>query len=104
VKRFNAGEFINVLSQKLGLDNKIKTIAHKIWENIERLNFLKSVHAITLASCCVKFACELCSDDRQFESIAVAAGITKMTLKNMYRDLYEYRAHFITQDCKVNNL
>jgi transcription initiation factor TFIIIB Brf1 subunit/transcription initiation factor TFIIB len=58
---------------------------------------------VTLASCCLKFACALSDCDRDFETIALAAGITKMTLKNMYRELYPYRFHFITSNCNLRD-
>jgi transcription initiation factor TFIIIB Brf1 subunit/transcription initiation factor TFIIB len=89
-----------VLAQKLDCVEKVKLAAVKIWENIERLNFIKSIHAVTLAACCLRFACALNKDEeRDFGVIASAAGITKMTLKNMYRELFPYRYYFITPDC-----
>jgi len=103
VKHFKAGEFIKVLAERLNLDDKIKAAAIKIWENIERLNFIKSIHAVTLASCCLKFACALSENDRDFDDIAEAASITKMTLKNMYRELFPYRYYFITADCMLRD-
>lgn len=103
VKHFKAGEFIKVLIEKLNLNDKMKAAAIKIWENIERLNFIKSIHAVTLASCCLKFACALSENDRDFDAIADAASITKMTLKNMYRELFPYRFYFITADCMLRD-
>lgn len=103
VKHFRAGEFIRVLAEKLKVKDNVRIAANKIWENIEKLNFVKSIHAVTLAACCLKFACCLSDDDREFEAIAIAAGITKMTLKNMYRDLFPYRFYFITVDCMLRD-
>ncbi len=103
VKLFKAGEFIQVLTEKLSINENVKNSAIKVWENIESLNFVKSIHAVTLASCCLKFACALSDCDRDFETIALAAGITKMTLKNMYRELYPYRLHFITPNCNLHD-
>lgn len=98
VKHFKAGEFILVLAQKLDITEKVKLAAIKIWENIEKLNFVKSIHQVTLAACCLRFACALGeADDKDFDVIAGAAGITKMTLKNMYRELFPYRFYFITE-------
>lgn len=78
--------------------------AIKIWENIERLNFIKSIHQVTLAACCLKFACALSEGaDKDFDAIAGAAGITKMTLKNMYRELFPYRYYFITAECQIGD-
>jgi len=103
VKHFKAGEFIKVLAEKLNLSEIVKSAAIKIWENIEKLNFIKSIHAVTLAACCLKFSSSLSEEDRDFEAIAVAAGITKMTLKNMYRELFPYRFYFITADCMLRD-
>lgn len=103
VKHFNAGEFIKVLSEKLGLDSNTGGAAFKIWVNIKNLKFSKSIHATTLAACCVSFACLLGTSERDFESIAVAAGITRMTLRNMYKELFPYRMYFITHDCGLRN-
>jgi len=103
VKHFKAGEFIKVMAEKLKLTEHVRAGAVKIWENIERLNFMKSIHAMTLAACCLKFACSLSDSDKEFETLAVAAGITKMTLKNMYRELFPYRFYFITADCMLGD-
>jgi hypothetical protein len=103
VKHFKAGEFIKVMADKLKLTEQVRAGAVKIWENIERLNFMKSIHAMTLAACCLKFACSLSESDKEFETLAVAAGITKMTLKNMYRELFPYRFYFITADCMLGD-
>jgi len=104
VKHFKAGEFILVLAQKLDITEKVKLAAIKIWENIEKLNFVKSIHQVTLAACCLRFACALGeADDKDFDVIAGAAGITKMTLKNMYRELFPYRFYFITEECMIGN-
>lgn len=100
-KHFKAGEFIKVMAEKLKLEEHVRAGAVKIWENIERLNFMKSIHAVTLAACCLKFACSLSDSDKEFETLAMAAGITKMTLKNMYRELFPYRFYFITADCSM---
>lgn len=104
-KHFKAGEFINNLCAKLKLSEEIRKRALTIWENIERLNFTKSIHAVTLAACCLQFAC--CSneeDNKYFEANALAAGITKMTLKSMYRELYPFRHYFVTVDCMQKNM
>lgn len=103
VKHFKAGEFINVLADKLKLNGHVRAAAIKIWENIEKLNFMKSIHAVTLAACCLKFACSLSDSDKDFETLAMVAGITKMTLKNMYRELFPYRFYFITADCRLRD-
>jgi transcription initiation factor TFIIIB Brf1 subunit/transcription initiation factor TFIIB len=103
VKHFKAGEFINVLADKLKLGEHVRAAANKIWENIEKLNFMKSIHAVTLAACCLKFACSLSDSDQEFETLSLAAGITKMTLKNMYRELFPYRFYFITADCMLKD-
>lgn len=103
VKRFKAGEFIGVLAEKLKLRENVKVAAEKILANIERLNFIKSIHAVTLAACCLKFACSLSDSDQEFETLALHAGITKMTLKNMYRELFPYRMYFITADCMLRD-
>lgn len=103
VKHFKAGEFIKVMAEKLKLTEHVRAGAVKIWENIERLNFMKSIHAMTLAACCLKFACSLSDSDKEFETLAIAAGITKMTLKNMYRELFPYRFYFITADCMLGD-
>lgn len=103
VKHFKAGEFIKVMADKLKLDERVRAGAVKIWENIERLNFMKSIHAVTLAACCLKFACSLSDSDKEFAILATAAGITKMTLKNMYRELFPYRFYFITADCMLRD-
>ena len=79
VKQFTPGEFINTIGQKLKISEKTLSAATKIWHNIEKLNLVKSVHAVNLAACCVKFACCLSDDDRDFSEISVAAGMTKMT-------------------------
>ena len=102
-KHFKAGEFIKVMAEKLKLNEHVRAGAVKIWENIERLNFMKSIHAVTLAACCLKFACSLSDSDKEFETLALAAGITKMTLKNMYRELFPYRFYFITADCMLRD-
>jgi len=103
IKQFKAGEFIKVLAEKMKVKDNVRIAASKIWENIEKLNFVKSIHAVTLAACCLKFACCLSDEDKDFEAIAMAAGITKMTLKNMYRDLFPYRFYFITVDCMLRD-
>jgi transcription initiation factor TFIIIB Brf1 subunit/transcription initiation factor TFIIB len=102
-KFFKAGEFINTLCEKLGISDKVRAAALKIWENIEKLNIMKSMNAVTLAACCLNFACCLSDDNRDLEAIAVAAGITKMTLKNMYRELFPFRHYFITVDCMLRD-
>lgn len=103
VKRFKAVEFIGVLAEKLKVGNQVRIAAEKILANIERLNFIKSIHAMTLAACCLKFACSLSDSDQEFEALALHAGITKMTLKNMYRELFPYRSYFVTADCMLRD-
>jgi len=103
VKQFKAGEFIDTLGMKLKLKESTITAARKVWENIEKLNFVKSIHPVTLAACCLHFTCCLSDDERDVEEISQAAGIAKMTLKNMYRELFPYRHYFITADCMLRN-
>lgn len=102
-KFFKAGEFINTLCEKISISDKVRAAALKIWGNIEKLNMMKSMHAVTLAACCLSYACCLSEDNRDLEAIAVAAGITKMTLKNMYRELFPFRHYFITVDCMLRD-
>lgn len=104
-KPIKAGDFINKLCVDLKFSEEIRKKALIIWENIERLNFMKSIHAVTLAACCLQYAC--CSneeDNKYFEAIALAAGITKMTLKSMYRELFPFRHYFVTVDCMQKNM
>jgi len=54
-----------------------------------------------LACCCIKFASALSGEDKGFDEIVEKAGINKMTLRNMYRDLFPYRFYFITSDCHL---
>lgn len=99
--QFGSEKFIHVLSEKLILADNVRFAALEIDKNIANLNFVKSIHAVTLAACCVKFASALSHCDKSFDEIAVAVGITKMTLKNMYRDLFPYRFHFVKDNCKL---
>ena len=99
VKHFKADEFIIKIGDKLLVNDVIKQTSLKIHQNIQSLNFIKSNHAATLACCCIKFACALSSEDKGFDEIAEAASINKMTLRNMYRELYPYRFRFLTSEC-----
>ena len=99
VKHFKADEFILVIGEKLRVSDMVMQAALKIHGNIERMNFLKSNHASTLACCCIKIASALSGEDREFDEIAEKAGINKMTLRNMYRDLYPYRMQ-VTAKCR----
>lgn len=101
IKHFHADEFILVIGDKIAMDDAMKQAALRILQNIESLNFIKSNHAATLACCCIKFACALSNADRGFDEIAEAASINKMTLRNMYRELFPYRFRFITSECHL---
>lgn len=101
IKFFSADEFIVVIGDKLLINDVIKQAALKIHDNIVKLGYVKSSHAATLASCCIKFASALSGEDRGFDEIAEGAGINKLTLRNMYRDLFPYRFYFITSDCHL---
>eukprot|EP00331_Platyophrya_macrostoma_P009664 CAMPEP_0176415622 /NCGR_PEP_ID=MMETSP0127-20121128/5906_1 /TAXON_ID=938130 /ORGANISM="Platyophrya macrostoma, Strain WH" /LENGTH=426 /DNA_ID=CAMNT_0017795633 /DNA_START=71 /DNA_END=1351 /DNA_ORIENTATION=- len=101
IKHFKADEFILVIGEKLQVSDVIKQAALKINENIERLGYMKSNHPATLACCCLKFAIALSGEDKGFDEIVEKAGINKMTLRNMYRDLFPYRFYFITSDCHL---
>lgn len=98
IKLFKADEFILKIGDKLLISDVLKQTAIKIGETIEKLNLGKSNHPATLACCCIKYACALNGEDRGFDLIAEAAGINKMTLRNMYRELYPDRFRFIASD------
>jgi transcription initiation factor TFIIIB Brf1 subunit/transcription initiation factor TFIIB len=100
VKQFGSVEFIQVISGKLLLPDNVRLAAIEINKNIQGLNFIKSIHAVTLAACCIKFASALSEHEKSFDEIAEATSITKMTLKNMYRELFPYRFYFI-KDCRL---
>jgi len=68
---------------------------------LENLGLKRSIHPVTLAACCIKFAECLDDDEHTFDDISVACGITKVTLKNTFRELYPNRYQFIP---KVHNL
>mmetsp|Transcript_65108 Transcript_65108/g.75681 ORF Transcript_65108/g.75681 Transcript_65108/m.75681 type:complete len:413 (+) Transcript_65108:60-1298(+) len=98
IKLFKADEFILKIGDKLLLSDIIKQTALRMEESVERLNLGKSNHPATVACCCIKFACALSEEDRSFEMIAEAAGINKMTLRSIYRELYPDRFRFIASD------
>lgn len=106
-KQLNAGEMIEVIGNKLQADADVKEAAVQIWENIEKLNFIKSVHAATLGACCILVAgcLRLKGSDSNItvETVACAANISKLTLRTVYRALYPYRSYFITKDCKLQD-
>ena len=102
IRHFKADEFILVIGDKLQVSDVIKQAALKINENIEKLGYIKSNHPATLACCCIKFASALSGEDKGFDEIVEKAGINKMTLRNMYRDLFPYRFYFITSDCHLS--
>ena len=102
LRRFGSIEFIQLICEKLKLNDNVKMASVQIHNNITALNFIKSIHASTLAACCVKFSSSLSENDKSFDEIAETIGITKMTLKNMYRELFPYRFYFIKENCKLS--
>lgn len=110
-KHFNAGEMIEVITSKLMCSESTKKAAHQVWKNIEKLNFIKSIHSATLAACCILISSLLSKDQvsgantksADLEAVANAAGITKLTLRTSYRMLHPYRSYFITEDCKLQD-
>jgi len=80
----------------------VRLAAKEICKNILEMNFIRSTHANTLAGCCLKYACDLSENcEKTIDEIAEAIGMIKMTVKNLYRDLFPFRFDFI-KDVRIS--
>jgi transcription initiation factor TFIIIB Brf1 subunit/transcription initiation factor TFIIB len=104
MKILNPEEMAKKILHKLKLDEKMLACVIEVIKVIEAKTFIKGKHPNTVAACAIKIASLLPGDERNglsFESLADAANLNKITLKNSYRDLHLHSNEILVEMRKV---
>lgn len=73
-------------------------------QKIDERNLLLGRSAFSVAGSGILMSCILNSENKTFDEVSVAANVNKVTLKNMYREIFPFRFEIINQnEGSINN-
>jgi transcription initiation factor TFIIB len=83
----NPQQNVPKIAAKLGIDEEAQRIAVEILREAKRLKETAGKSPMALAASALYVACDMNGEHRTQETIAEAAGVTEVTIRNVYKDL-----------------
>eukprot|EP01015_Nassula_variabilis_P020311 TRINITY_DN350_c0_g1_i4.p1 TRINITY_DN350_c0_g1~~TRINITY_DN350_c0_g1_i4.p1 ORF type:complete len:253 (+),score=32.19 TRINITY_DN350_c0_g1_i4:67-825(+) len=89
--------YLEKIGQGMSIKNCILQTAKQIVNNLKQLDVVKGEYPNTIAAAALKLSCDLYGHKVECEKLSQQAGITRGTLRNMYRTLLNYRGVLVSQ-------